>query len=71
MLQLPARYTPALSEEFESDGDLLIQICETFMATKEDGDKPIVFDEWQKGIARGQFAAWYDGEELIGSGVIS
>lgn len=31
----------------------------------------IVFDEWQKGIARGQFAAWYNGEELVGSGVIS
>lgn len=31
----------------------------------------LLFSEAQKGIARGQFAAWYDGEELIGSGVIS
>ncbi|MGB1248018.1 MAG: tRNA 2-thiouridine(34) synthase MnmA [Chitinophagales bacterium] len=31
----------------------------------------ITFDEMQRGIAAGQFAAWYDGEELIGSGVIS
>lgn len=31
----------------------------------------ILFSESQKGIARGQFAAWYSGEELIGSGVIS
>lgn len=31
----------------------------------------IVFDEPQKAIAAGQFAVWYDGEELIGSGVIS
>ena len=31
----------------------------------------IVFDEPQRGIASGQFAAWYDGEELVGSGVIS
>ncbi|MEM9832925.1 MAG: tRNA 2-thiouridine(34) synthase MnmA [Bacteroidota bacterium] len=31
----------------------------------------IVFDRPQKSIAAGQFAAWYDGEELIGSGVIS
>lgn len=31
----------------------------------------IVFNEPQKSIARGQFVAWYDGEELIGSGVIS
>ena len=30
----------------------------------------IVFDRLQKSIAAGQFAAWYDGEELIGSGVI-
>jgi len=31
----------------------------------------IVFDKPQRGVAPGQFAAWYDGEELIGSGVIS
>jgi tRNA-specific 2-thiouridylase len=31
----------------------------------------LVFDEFQRGIARGQFAAWYDGDELLGSGVIS
>jgi tRNA-specific 2-thiouridylase len=30
----------------------------------------ILFDEPQRGIAAGQFAAWYDGEELAGSGVI-
>ena len=31
----------------------------------------IVFDELQRGITAGQFAAWYKGEELIGSGVIN
>ncbi|WP_295938127.1 tRNA 2-thiouridine(34) synthase MnmA [uncultured Alistipes sp.] len=31
----------------------------------------IVFDEPQRGIAPGQFAAWYDGDELVGSGVIA
>lgn len=31
----------------------------------------IVFDKLQRGVAPGQFAAWYDGDELIGSGVIS
>jgi tRNA-specific 2-thiouridylase len=31
----------------------------------------IVFDKLQRGIAPGQFAAWYDGNELIGSGVIN
>jgi tRNA-specific 2-thiouridylase len=31
----------------------------------------IRFDQDQRGIAAGQFAAWYDDNELIGSGVIS
>ena len=31
----------------------------------------ILFDQPQRGITPGQFAAWYDGDELIGSGVIS
>lgn len=31
----------------------------------------IVFDEPQRGITAGQFAAWYNGDELVGSGVIS
>lgn len=31
----------------------------------------IEFDEPIRGIASGQFAAWYDGTELIGSGVIA
>ena len=30
----------------------------------------ILFDEPQRGIAAGQFAAWYDGDNLVGSGVI-
>ena len=30
----------------------------------------ILFDEPQRGLAAGQFAAWYDGEVLAGSGVI-
>ena len=30
----------------------------------------ILFEEAQRGIAAGQFAAWYDGEILAGSGVI-
>lgn len=31
----------------------------------------IIFDRPQRGVTPGQFAAWYDGEELIGSGVIN
>ncbi len=30
----------------------------------------ILFDKKQRGITPGQFAAWYNGDELIGSGVI-
>ena len=30
----------------------------------------IIFDKPQRGIAPGQFAAWYEGDEVIGSGVI-
>lgn len=37
---------------------------------EEDG-MYIIFDRPQRGIAAGQFAAWYDQGELIGSGVIS
>lgn len=37
---------------------------------REDG-MYIVFDEAQRGVAPGQFAAWYEGEELLGSGVIN
>jgi tRNA-specific 2-thiouridylase len=31
----------------------------------------IVFNKTQRGISTGQFAAWYDGSELLGSGIIS
>ncbi len=31
----------------------------------------IIFDEAQRGITAGQFAAWYDGDNLAGSGVIA
>lgn len=31
----------------------------------------ILFEQLQRGVASGQFAAWYAGDELLGSGVIS
>ncbi len=37
---------------------------------KQDNGLYIIFDKPQKSITPGQFAVWYDGEELVGSGVI-
>jgi tRNA-specific 2-thiouridylase len=31
----------------------------------------VIFEEYQRGITAGQFAAWYKNEELLGSGVIA
>jgi tRNA-specific 2-thiouridylase len=31
----------------------------------------VAFDQPQRGVAAGQFAAWYEGDELVGSGVIA
>ncbi len=31
----------------------------------------IRFDQPQQGVAQGQFAAWYEGDELLGSAVIN
>jgi tRNA-specific 2-thiouridylase len=43
-----------------------------FKATLKRVDRglTIIFSEPQKAVAKGQFAAWYKGEELVGSGVI-
>ena len=30
----------------------------------------VLFNQLQRGITPGQFCAWYNGDELIGSGVI-
>ncbi len=37
---------------------------------EEDGSAHIIFDKPQRGVTAGQFASWYLGEELVGSGVI-
>ncbi len=31
----------------------------------------LLFDEAQRGVTAGQFASWYEGDELVGSGVIA
>lgn len=38
---------------------------------KKENGLYIIFDRPQRGVTPGQFAAWYEGDELIGSGVIN
>jgi tRNA-uridine 2-sulfurtransferase len=45
-------------------------LCAVILFQMEDG-LYLIFDQDQKSIAAGQFAAWYEGDELIGSGVIN
>ncbi|MBO3697154.1 tRNA 2-thiouridine(34) synthase MnmA [Roseivirga sp. E12] len=45
-----------------------LEAAELFL---EENGLYVIFDDHQKGIAPGQFVAWYDGNELVGSGEIS
>lgn len=47
MLQLPARFTPPLSEEFITDGGRLAELAGLCWTTPE-SDTPIELDEWQR-----------------------
>ncbi len=47
------------------------QTLEKATLFREEKGLYIIFDNPQKAIAPGQFAVWYEGDELIGSGVIS
>ena len=46
------------------------QPLETCTLHKKDEGLYIIFERPQRGVTPGQFAAWYEGEELVGSGVI-
>ncbi len=46
------------------------QVLEPCTLHKKEDGLYIIFDKLQKSITPGQFAAWYEGEELVGSGVI-
>lgn len=47
------------------------QALETCCLYQQEDGLYIIFNELQKGITPGQFCAWYENDELIGSGVIS
>lgn len=51
MLQLPAIYTPPLSDEFPTDGDKLIEFANIAWQSPESPDG-IHLDEWQKWLLR-------------------
>ena len=67
---------PDLKLETEESKDFLVRIRyrqplqKGILIAKPEGFY-IEFDKPQRGIAPGQFAAWYDQDELIGSGVIN
>jgi tRNA-uridine 2-sulfurtransferase len=46
------------------------QILEACTLHQKENGLYIIFDRPQRGVTPGQFAAWYEGEELVGSGVI-
>ena len=50
-MQLPARYTPPLSDNFPTDGDRLIDLLAMCWVTPET-DAPIPLDDWQKWLLR-------------------
>lgn len=47
------------------------QPLENCTLTRKESGLYVIFDRPQRGITPGQFVAWYDGEELLGSGVIN
>jgi tRNA-specific 2-thiouridylase len=47
------------------------QSLENAELIKSDTEVYLVFENLQRGITPGQFAAWYEGNQLLGSGVIS
>lgn len=66
---------PGLAMEKDEQRDYAVRIryrqpLERARLYRRSGGIYIIFDKLQRGIAPGQFAAWYDGDELLGSGVI-
>ena len=60
--------------EIQTEWSLRIRYRQPLQTGKMEhlGDRiRLTFDEPQTGVASGQFAAWYAGEELVGSGVIA
>lgn len=63
------KLTPCESKDYQVRIRYRQPLQEATLYMKEDG-LYIIFDKSQRGITSGQFAAWYDGDELLGSGII-
>lgn len=65
MLQLPARYTPPLSEDFPTDGK---QVAELVRAAWRSPDNPegIKLDEWQEWLLDHMLERYPEGHEFAG-----
>ncbi|GAB5464824.1 MAG: tRNA 2-thiouridine(34) synthase MnmA [Candidatus Kapaibacteriales bacterium] len=64
----PNSYNP----DFIFDGVIRYrQEPEKMRVVEEGSHLYAIFDKPQKGVASGQFCAWYDGDELVGSAVIA
>lgn len=62
-----------LSDEKAAEFNVRIRYRQPLQRAKlfrREGSLYIIFNNLQRGITPGQFAAWYNGDELIGSGVI-
>lgn len=64
------RLAPGESRRFSVRIRYRQPLQEAELIVREEGAY-LLFDRPQRGITPGQFAAWYDGEELVGSGVIA
>lgn len=51
-MQYPARYTRPLAPDFESDGDLVLNLAKVAWASPESNGEPIDLDDWQKWVLR-------------------
>ncbi|AWW28740.1 tRNA 2-thiouridine(34) synthase MnmA [Echinicola strongylocentroti] len=64
------RLTPGQSKRYLARIRYRQPLSGATLIMKENG-LYVLFDQPQKGVAAGQFVAWYEGEESIGSGVIA
>jgi phage terminase large subunit-like protein len=63
---MPTHYTEALSEDFVTDGDKLINIAEAIWHLPEKHDQILTLTDWQKWLIRHALERYPEGHELAG-----